>query len=103
MAHDFTVEVAPVCESVQSFSMKVPSSDGKREYRVEFGPTPYGRYQHDWSCECVGFQTRRTCKHVEAAKKARCGWNRELEPRATPVSRCCPDCGGELRFVKVAV
>lgn len=100
---DFTTEVAPICESVQDFSMKVRSSDGKTEYRVTFGPTPYGPYQHDWECSCTGFQTRKTCKHIAEAKRARCGWNKELEPRAMPVSRCCPDCGGGLKFVKVAV
>lgn len=101
--HDFTTEVAPICESVQDFSLKVPSSDGKREYRVTFGPTPYGRYQHDWSCECVGFGIRGTCSHVEQAKEQRCGWNRHLEPYPMPENRCCPDCGGPLKFVKVAV
>jgi hypothetical protein len=100
---DFTVEVAPICQSNKDWERSYPSSDGKSSYRVRFGYSPHGRYQYDWSCECVGFRTRKQCKHVEAAKKDRCAWNWELEPRPMPENRVCPDCGGPLDFVRVAV
>ena len=103
MAHDLTEAVAPVCETVVDFVTKVKSSDGAREYRVTFGPTLYGRYQNDWGGECQGFQTRGVCKHVEAAKGQRCGWNRHLEPYPMPEGCVCPDCGGGLKFIKVGV
>lgn len=103
MAHDMTEAVAPVCESVVNFTTRVKSSDGSAEYRVVFGPTPYGRYQNDWECECKGFQTRKTCRHVAEAKAQRCGWNKHLEPYSMPEGCVCPDCGGGLKFIKVAV
>lgn len=100
---DFTEAVAPVCASVRDFSYRAKSSDGKREYRVSYGPTPYGRYQHDWECECQGFQSRKTCRHIDEAKQHRCGWNKHLESYSMPEDRKCPDCRGELAFVRVAV
>lgn len=103
MGWDLTEAVAPVCETVVDFHYKAKSSDGSAEYRVTFGPTPYGRYQNDWECECKGFQTRKTCRHVEEAKAHRCGWNRHLEPYSMPEDRKCPDCGGGLKFIKVGV
>ena len=107
-AWDLTTSVAPVCASVKNFVAKIPSSDGKSSYRVTYGPSylgpsPSSRYQHDWSCECVGFKTRKTCKHINLAKTQRCGWNGYLEPRPMPVDRRCPECHGELEFVQVAV
>lgn len=102
-AWDMTIQVAPVCETVKNFSVKFISSDGQRQYTAVFGPTPYGRYQHDWECDCMGFKTRKSCKHIDLAKQKRCGWNAHLEPYPMPEDRKCPDCGGELEFVKVAV
>ena len=104
MAHDFTEAVAPVCVTVRNFVYKAKSSNGLSEYRVTFGPV-YGatRYQHDWECECKGFQTQKTCRHVAEAKQKRCGWNRYLEPYPMPEDRKCPDCGGALDFVRVAI
>ena len=90
---DFTEAVAPVCSTVEHFSTKV---DG---YRVTYGPTPYGPYQHGWECECGA----KVCAHIFEAKDRRCGWNWELEPRSMPEGNKCPDCGGALTFVKVAV
>lgn len=42
---------------------RVPSSDGKKFYTVQNGPS-------GWSCTCTGFGFRRDCKHVQSVKKA---------------------------------
>jgi hypothetical protein len=103
-----TIAVAPICPTVKNFEMTFKSSDGVKEYRTTFGPSylgpiPSSRYQHDWWCECMGFKTRKSCKHVDEAKQKRCGWNKHLEPYQMPEDRKCPDCGEELDFVPVAV
>ena len=100
---DFTEAVAPICESVQAFRMKVLSSNGRDSYTVEFGPTPYGPYQHNWSCSCPAGQAGKRCRHIEDAKTQRCGWNSELEPQRIPDGHVCPWCRGPLKYVKVAV
>lgn len=101
MGWDLTEAVAPVCETVVDFATKV--QDGTQEYRVTFGPTPYGRYQNDWECDCADFSLPHYCRHISEAKTRRCGWNKHLEPYEMPEDRKCPDCGGGLKFVKVAV
>lgn len=92
---DFTVEVASVCESVTQFRVEI---DG---FRVYYGETPYGRYRYNWECGC-GDESG-ACTHVHEAKKQRCGWNKEMSPNRMPEDRKCPDCGGPLDFIKVAV
>ena len=95
---DFTLETAPICKTVRAFGMKVAGHD------VSYGPTPYGRYQYGWDCDCAEFaKDRYGCEHTREAAKHRCGWNSHCEPYTMPKDRKCPDCGGELDFVRVAV
>ena len=42
-------------------SEEIPSSKGDKTYTVTFD----GSY---WSCECIGFQYNRKCKHVTSVK-----------------------------------
>lgn len=64
-------------------------------------------YQTGWHCGCAGFRYRRTCRHVEEAKKLRCCrgegamWG-SSEPE-WPDDGKCPDCGGETSGLRIAV
>lgn len=100
---DFIEMTAPVCASVKGFLFRAKSSDGRTEYRVEYGYQPRGPVQYDWTCECRGFKARRKCRHVEEAKAHFCGWNRHLEPYPVPEGERCPQCGGPLEYFRVAV
>jgi SWIM zinc finger len=55
-----------------------------------------------FDCTCPAWRfvrpgKARGCKHVEAVKADRCGWNANLDPRAEPRMvqgvACCPSCG----------
>lgn len=94
---DLTEMVAPVCATVQQFRTRI---DGNV---VDYGETPYGRYRYGWDCVCEDFNARDTCDHIRKAEEMRCGWNRYLDPQPIPAGNVCPDCGGPLAFVKVAV
>jgi len=88
------------CQSFENFEVETPSSRGDGVYLVIFGPTPFGPAQHDWSCECKGFLFRKRCKHVEAAKKSRCGWSQFGDgddiKRAESGRPICPKCKGPV-------
>lgn len=100
MAHDLTTHTTLTCSTNLDWSETVQGSGGKT-YTVAYGPTPRGPYQYDWSCTCSGFKFRGKCKHVEAAKARRCGWNGTLELVEHVCS--CPDCGGPVTPINVAV
>lgn len=52
------VEAKPKAAAI---SVQVKSSDGKREYTVE--------YKHDsWSCTCPAYGFRHKCKHIDQVK-----------------------------------
>ena len=61
---DFGVKIPVFAEPKISLKkeFEIPSTDGKKTYKVKFD----GR---NWLCNCVGYSFRRTCKHVEEAKK----------------------------------
>lgn len=102
MGWDLTEQVAPVCKTVTDFATKVIGSGG-RVYKVRYGKWVTPHYLYDWHCECDGYKFRQDCSHITAAKKLRCGWNRHHEAYSMPEDRKCPDCGGELDFIKVGV
>ena len=102
---DLTIHTASVCRSATWFKTPVPGSNGQN-HTVEFGPSN-GKYKYDWSCTCKGFTSRRTCKHVDAAKELRCGWNAEgdpgHQPDGPPDALRCPQCGDHVVAIQVAV
>lgn len=109
---DFTIETAWTCASNFYWMTHVTGSKGD-VYTVWWGLLPESRQlatgaQHGWQCECQGFKFRGTCKHIDSVKDQRCGWNGHLEPTyecdhdANGVP-CCPECGGSVRPVRVAV
>lgn len=114
MAHDFTIEVAWTCASNEYWETTVQGSKGDL-YTVRFGllseaEADERRVSHDWQCECQGYRFRGTCKHIAQVKAsgARCGWNGAIDPGLTPAidadgHRTCPQCGGRVKPIRVAV
>jgi hypothetical protein len=107
---DFTIQTVRTCRSNMDFETTVPGSKKGATYTVRFGfmPQPHP-VQNDWSCSCQGFRFHGKCKHIAEVKasKARCGWNGfldNLEPAQDARGEyCCPECGGPVEVVQVAV
>lgn len=94
---DLTQHVAPVCRTVRTFATKVNGTG------VYYGEMPRGsRYRFNWFCDCGG-EGVAGCEHITAAKGQRCGWNAHMEPYQMDGETSCPDCGGELEYMLVAV
>lgn len=55
-----------------------------------------------WSCDCKGYEFRKTCRHITQAQAEKCAWNFELE-YWEGIEDKCPSCGGPLEVVRVAV
>lgn len=84
---DLTIEHFYYCDSVENFTYKI---EGK-PYTVKHGPTAFGSYNYDWSCDCKSFQYRHRCKHIEEAKQHFCGWN-QFTDGGQPRDGLCPKC-----------
>lgn len=68
------------------------------------------KIQWDWHCTCPAYKYGRGkhCKHIEAVKAQRCTWNESMDPTCEPIEcadgqRVCPDCGGPVYPMFVAV
>lgn len=111
---DLTLHSTWLCATNVYWETTVQGSKGA-EYTVH-----WGRYsealqdrfgvQNGWQCSCKGFKFRSTCKHVEHVKanNDRCAWNAELDVTAEAGSDsngdpCCPNCGGRVVSMRVAV
>ena len=110
---DFNIETAFTCATnIMWGPIKMKSAKSGNTYHVSWGRL-FGANrtaQFGWICTCRGYQIRGTCSHCKAVEKSgrRCGWNEELEPTYEPDTnergeRCCPDCGGEVHPMRVAV
>jgi hypothetical protein len=101
---DLTIEFRYTCASNISWATTMIGSTGN-EYIVSY----HGDAFNPWQCTCPGFTYRKTCKHVKAAEKKRCGWAWEafcgdhMEPKEGPTGKLCPVCNGEVQIIRVGV
>ena len=91
-----------MCASNEHCEVQVPSSDGKKTYTLTFGRVHGKRYSHGWTCNCKSFQFRGQCKHEEEAEKQRCSWHQQWDGGKAKNGKC-PECGGEVVAVMVAI
>ena len=92
---DLTRQAFFHCPSVENYPTEVQGS--RKTYTVRVGYLPGGPTQFAWSCECPGFKFRKTCKHIDEAKKTYCGWSEfvhggEVKRDENNCARC-PECG----------
>jgi len=109
---DFDIVLAWTCASNLSWETKVTGSKGDA-YTVWWGRLPEAKAMdvgatNGWQCECKAYKYRGHCKHIDSVKSQRCGWNAFLEPTCEPEKDqdgkpICPECGGPVRPMKVAV
>lgn len=111
---DFDLVPTWTCASNFYFERVVTGSKGD-VYTVHWGRLMEARAfetgaQYGWQCTCRGYKYRGTCRHIDEVKASgeRCGWNGTLEPTAqcdhdANGEPCCPDCGGPVRVMRVAV
>lgn len=113
---DLDIVTAWTCNSnMGNWFMEIGSGKGDgTKYTVRFQRMPPGHpVQIDWTCTCKGYQFRKTCSHIEHAKRMRCGWNEELEPTAKALpsdanvhretGHKCPKCRTIAYAVRVGV
>ena len=100
---DLSIEHYWMCQDLDYYEERMKSSCGRTEYNVTY-------HRGAWDCTCQGFRFRRTCKHIEAAKKKQCDWHQYIhggEPKMvdndTEKVPVCPKCGRPCISVKVAV
>lgn len=105
--------VASESESGQSYLVRFEQQFGERR-----------NYEYDYTCSCPHYRYRKAqgtyCKHIERAKKFRCGWHEqwggdgpstdkdplvELSHEIHPETGLdpCPCCGASTEAVRVAV
>ena len=79
-----TVETVAVREVVRGEKYAVPSSDGTREYQVQYSGSGDAdpEYVALWSCNCKAGQYRRMCRHIRAVLAHIEAEEEEFEPAA---------------------
>lgn len=108
---DMTEHVTVTCSTNEEWTLMVKGRTG--DYVVRWGRLPPdAQTQYGYTCTCPAFKFGRgsMCKHIRAADPQRCGWNGDLElvdvkslstdHEGNPL---CPECGAQVRYVKVAV
>lgn len=114
---DLNIETAWTCGSNVAWAREYRSEPGKRAYMIRWErlPPPLAERhgcEYGWTCTCPSYNYRGIeCKHIDAVRSERCGWNEELEPtlqaKADPSKRatlkvCCPKCDGPVVAVRVS-
>lgn len=97
---DLTRHATQTCATNTNWVAEVEGSKGDT-YTVSYGFCERGPYQFDYTCTCPGFKYRKACKHIESVREDRCAWNGTLEV-VEHVDEC-PDCGGPVMSLEVAV
>jgi|TARA_R110000772_G_scaffold9060_4_gene29922 hypothetical protein len=63
---------------------------------------PQGDYQYGLTCNCKGYEFRKTCKHVIDAEEHHCGWSQQFGIPYNGDGKC-PECGAAVEGVRVAI
>jgi len=111
---DLTTHATYTCCTNEHWEKEVTGSKGDK-YIVCFGRLDGEERlrqgcDYGWTCTCKGFKFRGKCRHLTQVKASGefCGWNDCLEVGAPPDydehdRPVCPDCGGPVMTVNVAV
>lgn len=107
---DLTIETTFVCATNTHWERDVKGSKGDiYTVRWERDFRPNAPTQYRYTCPCRGFKfgKGKECSHIRDHKDERCAWNQEMEPGAIPAVKdgepCCPECGGPVEVIRVAV
>lgn len=99
---DLTIEYYYHCLSAEHFETMVQGS-GENKYCVIYGKMTSGNpFEHDWGCNCKGFQFNGKCKHIAIAKERQCGWYQFIDG-GEPVNGKCPECQGDIKSMGYGV
>lgn len=99
---DLTRHATQTCVSNTNWICEVKSRSGST-YMVRYEFRERGPHQFDYTCTCLAFKfgKGKRCKHIESVSANRCGWNGTLDI-VEHVDEC-PDCGGPVESLEVAV
>ena len=99
------------CHSAKEWKTTVTSSKGST-HTIQYGATPFGQYQYDYTCTCSSFTYKRGvdgngyCKHIRAVKTTHCNWQQFIEG-GDPVEDSgefkCPKCNSETFILMYGV
>ena len=99
--HDPIVQAFWQCPTAREFQTTVTSKSSGEPHVVRWDRHSHHNpsVQYDWSCDCKGYQVRKTCSHIKrvVAENRRCGWMQFIEggDAAVGTDRVprCPQCG----------
>jgi hypothetical protein len=111
---DLTTHATYICCTNEHWEKQVKGSKGNTYTVSHSRLDPEESYRqgcdYGWTCTCKGFQFRGKCKHLTQvlASGEFCGWNDTLEVGVEPDydeqgRPICPDCGGPVTAINVAV
>lgn len=90
------------CQSVREWSHSVAGSSLGVSYTVHYRLQPdQPESGPSYDCECKGFKYRKKCRHIEIAKRVRCGWSELVSEQRANGAGDCPDCGGPTYLTQV--
>ncbi len=92
---DLSIVTSAICPDQLHFAVRL------NNYSVSFDVFNRGQYQRNWHCTCKGFQFRKTCKHVEAAKLEQCQYDQQFDQ--PPHDGNCPHCRQKLEYQTLAI
>jgi hypothetical protein len=110
---DLTKHTASTCAQNLGFEREVPGSKPGVTYRVTYARLFGIRAaavgcEYGWECTCenfhhVHYHRGTDCKHIASMKNQKCTWNSACDPGIVVDDGKCPECGGPLEYVQVAV